>query len=320
RELRRACQVAEHAQTLQAALEDWARVAPELESVYAALNCGEIDGFDLDFAALASPLPRAYQWLDGSAYLTHVERVRKARGAEMPPSFLSDPLMYQGGSDDFLGPRDPICVADEQWGIDFEAEVAVLTDDVSMGINPAEASGHIKLLMLVNDVSLRSLIPSELTKGFGFLHGKPASAFSPVAVTPDELGEAWDGAKVHLPLVTSLNDKMFGNPDAGKDMQFDFPSLVSHAARTRRLGAGTIVGSGTISNVDRARGCSCIAEQRVLEIIDTGKAVTPFMHYGDRVRIEMLDESGKTIFGAIEQEVQPCGGQENSTQRREGAK
>ncbi|MFQ5993665.1 MAG: fumarylacetoacetate hydrolase family protein [Acidiferrobacterales bacterium] len=304
RNLTRACKVPEHALTLQAALEDWERTAPALAAVCEALNTKKINGFELDFDALASPLPRAYQWLDGSAYLTHVERVRKARGAEMPPSFLSDPLMYQGGSDDFLGPRDSIFVADEKWGVDFEAEVSVITDDVPMGAAPSEARGHIKLLMLVNDVSLRNLIPAELAKGFGFLHGKPASAFSPVAVTPDELGETWDGGKVHLPLLTLLNDELFGNPDTGADMQFDFPALVSHAAKTRRLSAGTIVGSGTISNEDLTRGCSCIAERRVLEIIDTGKAVTPFMHYGDRVRIEMLDSSGASIFGAIEQVVQ----------------
>ncbi|NIO40373.1 MAG: 2-keto-4-pentenoate hydratase, partial [Burkholderiales bacterium] len=288
--------------------DDWRRLAPELESIYVALNRREIDGFELDVTALASPLPRAYQWLDASAYLTHVERVRKARGSELPPGLLNDPLMYQGGSDGFVGPRDPICLVDEQWGADFEAEVAVVTDDVPMGTSREQASNHIKLLMLVNDVSLRNLIPPELAKGFGFLHGKPASAFSPVAVTPDELGDAWDGAKVHLPLLSHLNEKLFGNPDAGKDMQFDFPTLISHAAKTRRLGAGTIVGSGTVSNADRTRGCSCIIERRVLEIVDVGKATAPFMHFGDHVRIEMLDASGKTIFGAIEQVVQACRG------------
>lgn len=305
RDLTRACQVRQHASTLQAALDDWERAAPGLGSAYESLNRGAIDSFDLDFAALASPLPRAYQWLDGSAYLTHVQRVRKARGAKMPPSFTVDPLIYQGGSDAFIGPHDPIYVADEAWGADFEGEVAVVTDDVPMGVTPANAARHIKLLMLVNDVSLRNLIPSELAKGFGFVNGKPASAFSPVAVTPDELNTAWDGAKVHLPLVSYLNDKLVGNPDAGRDMQFDFPTLIAHAAKTRELGAGTIIGSGTVSNSDEARGCSCLIERRVLEIVETGRAVTPFMRYGDHLRIEMLDGQGKTVFGAIEQTVQP---------------
>jgi fumarylacetoacetate (FAA) hydrolase len=214
--------------------------------------------------------------------------------------------MYQGGSDRFLGPCDPICVADESFGVDFEAEVAVITNDVPLGITPAQARSHIKLLALVNDISLRNLIPSELAKGFGFVQGKPASTLAPVAVTPDELRESWDGARVHLPLRTYWNGKLFGDPDAGADMQFDFPQLISHAARTRCLTAGTLIGSGTVSNVDRTRGCSCIAERRVLEILDTGEAMTPFMGYGDRVRIEMRDNQGKSIFGAIEQEVQQC--------------
>ena len=301
-----ACEVPQYARTLQAALEDWNNSAPRLATVYEALNEGTQDGFQLDFAALASPLPRAYQWLDGSAYLSHVERARKARGAQMPPSFTTDPLMYQGGSDGFLGPRDPISVADIEWGVDFEAELAVITDDVPVGVTRKEAAGHIKLLMLVNDVSLRNLISSELSKGFGFLHGKPASTFSPVAVTPDELGAAWDGAKAHLPLISHLNDTLIGNPNAGEDMQFDFSELVAHAAKTRSLGAGTIIGSGTVSNADESRGCSCLIERRVLEIINEGKARTPFMRFGDRVRIEMLDEKAQSIFGAIEQEVQPC--------------
>jgi fumarylacetoacetate (FAA) hydrolase len=305
RDLTRAVTVPELAPTLQAALDNWNRVAPRLATVYESLNRGAIAGFALDFNALASPLPRAYQWLDGSAYLSHVERARRARGADMPPSFLTDPLMYQGGSDGFLGPRDALPLANEEWGLDFEAEVAVVTDDVPMGVEREAAGGHIKLLMLVNDVSLRNLIAAELAKGFGFLHSKPASAFSPVAVTPDELGEAWDGAKVHLPLITHLNNILFGDPDAGKDMQFDFPTLTSHAAGTRQLGAGTIIGSGTVSNADRARGCSCLVERRLLEILDSGQAVTPFMCYGDRVRIEMFDAKGRSIFGAIDQEVQP---------------
>lgn len=306
RTLERAIEVPDCAPTLQRALDNWAAIAPKLEAVYQNLNRGKLEGFPLDISFLASPLPRAYQWLDGSAYLSHVERTRKARGAEMPPSFLIDPLMYQGGSDGFLGPREPICVADEGWGIDFEAEVAVVTDDVPMGIAPAQADSHVKLLMLVNDVSLRNLIPQELAKGFGFLHGKPASAFSPVAVTPDELGSAWDGGKVNRPLLTYWNDKLFGHPEAGVDMQFDFSALISHAAKTRSLSTGTIIGSGTVSNRDTGRGCSCIVEKRVLEIIETGAPATPFMAYGDRVRIEMLDEQGLSIFGAIEQEVRPC--------------
>jgi fumarylacetoacetate (FAA) hydrolase len=235
--------------------------------------------------------------------VNHVELVRKARGAEMPQSFWTDPLMYQGGSDGFLGPRDPIAAASEDWGIDFEAEVAVVTDDVPLGVSPAGAGARIKLLMLVNDVSLRNLIPGELAKGFGFFQGKPASAFSPVAVTPDELGMAWDGAKVHLPLVSHLNGALFGRPDCQEDMTFDFPALIAHAARTRALAAGTIVGSGTVSNRDRSKGSSCIAERRMLEILETGTPETPFMHFGDSVRIEMLDRHGATVFGAIEQTV-----------------
>ena len=296
------------APTLQAALEDWAEKAPELKSIYRLLNQG--DGLDilpfdrlLAEGACASPLPRAYQWADGSAYLNHVELVRKARGAEMPASFLTDPLMYQGGSDRFVGPRDPVEAVSEEHGIDFESEVAVVTDDVPMGVTPVRAAAHIKLVMLVNDVSLRGLIPGELGKGFGFVHGKPASAFSPVAVTPETLGAAWRGGKVHLPLVTTLNGRPFGHPNAGIDMNFGFPELVAHAARTRHLGAGTIVGSGTVSNRDRSVGSSCLAEVRTLETIEKGRPETPFLKFGDRVRIEMRDPAGADIFGAIEQEV-----------------
>jgi fumarylacetoacetate (FAA) hydrolase len=248
-------------------------------------------------------LPRAYQFADGSAYVTHVELVRKARGAEMPESFWTDPLMYQGLSDHFLGPREPILTADEAWGIDFEAEVAVIVDDVPMGISAARAGGHIKLVTLLNDVSLRGLIPAELGKGFGFFHSKPTSALAPVAVTPDELGDAWDGGKVHLPLVSHLNGRLIGRPNAGVDMTFDFPRLIAHAAKTRRLGAGTIVGSGTVSNTDRSAGSSCLAEVRMLETLEKGAPETPFLRFGDRVRIEMLDAKGASIFGAIEQEV-----------------
>ena len=305
RELSRAITVPECAPTLQVALDDWANTAPKLEAIYQSLNAATREGFALDLGALSAPLPRAFQWLDGSAYLTHVERARKARGVEMPPSFLNDPLMYQGVSDNLLGPHDPILVANEEWGADFEAEVAVIIDDVPMGVTPEHAADHIKLLMLVNDVSLRNLIPPELAKGFGFVQGKPASAFSPVAVTTNELDEAWDNNKVRLPLVTQLNGEPFGHPNAGEDMQFDFASLISHASKTRCLSAGTIIGSGTVSNADRSRGCSCFLEKRALELIDRGEAITPFMRYGDKVRIEILDASGKTIFGAIEQVVRP---------------
>ncbi|HYE37398.1 fumarylacetoacetate hydrolase family protein [Methylocaldum sp.] len=291
--------------TLQSALENWADAAPALETTYRALNQRELDGLSLRPTELASPLPRAYQWLDGSAYLSHVERVRKARGAPMPPSLYTDPLMYQGGSAAFLGSRDPIRLADESWGLDFEAEVAAITDDVPMGTTPEEAASHIKLLMLVNDVSLRNLIPQELAKGFGFLHGKPGPAFSPIAVTPDELEDAWDGGKIHLPLLTYRSGILVGNPDAGQGMQFGFPALIAHAAKTRPLPAGTIVGSGTVSNADTGRGYSCIAEKRVLEQIESGEARTPYLRHGETVRIEMIDRDGRSVFGAIEQDVRP---------------
>ena len=304
RDLTCAVRVVDIAPTLQAALDNWETVSPELESVYHLLNKGEMSNvFSIDFFQLASPLPRAYQWADGSAYLNHIELVRKARGAELPDNLRTDPLMYQGGSDGFIGPLDPIPVASEDWGIDFEAEVAVITNDVPMGVTPQEASEHIKLVLLVNDVSLRNLIPNELAKGFGFFHGKPASAFSPVAVSPDELGTAWDGRKLNLPLSTWFNGKLFGNPDAGADMAFDFPTLIVHAAKTRSLAAGSIIGSGTVSNRDRTRGCSCIAERRMIEIIEKGTPATPFMRFGDRVRIEMFDSKGRSIFGTIDQQV-----------------
>ncbi|MEX2647827.1 MAG: fumarylacetoacetate hydrolase family protein [Alphaproteobacteria bacterium] len=307
------------ARTLQAALDDWARAAPRLRELAESLARGDSASRPFDQAACLSPLPRAYQWIDGSAYVNHVELVRKARGAELPASLWTDPLMYQGGSDAFLGPREPIMLADEAWGIDFEAEVAVVTDDVPMAVAPADARPHIALLMLVNDVSLRNLIPAELAKGFGFLHGKPSSAFSPVAITPDELGRAWDGGTVHLPLLSHVNGVAFGRPDAGVDMTFDFPVLIAHAAKTRPLGAGTIVGSGTISNkgpdggpgkpiAEGGAGTSCIAEMRVVETIRAGTATTPFMRFGDRVRIEMMDLVGKSIFGAIEQRVERYAG------------
>ena len=297
--------------TLQSALDDWDAVRPALEALYARVNAG--DGKPFDQAACASPLPRAYQWADGSAYVNHVELVRQARGAEMPESFRTDPLMYQGGSDSFLGPRDDIPVADEAWGIDFEAEVVVITGDVPMGVSAEDALGHIRLITLVNDVSLRNLIPGELAKGFGFFQSKPSSAFSPVAVTPDELGDAWREGKLHLPLLSTLNGEPFGKPDAGLDMTFHFGRLVAHAAKTRPLVAGSLIGSGTISNkldggpgkpiADGGVGYSCIAELRTIETIDDGEPSTPFMQFGDRIRIEMNDAGGASIFGTIEQTI-----------------
>ena len=306
RSLSRAVAVPDIAPDLQSALDDWQRLAPQLNEVYAALNENRCAALPFELWQTAAPLPRAYQWLDGSAYLSHVARVRKARGAELPPEMYEDPLMYQGASDDLLGPCDAIVVADEAWGVDFEAEIGVITDDVPMGVTVAAAVEHIKLLVLVNDISLRHLIPGELAKGFGFLQGKPATAFSAVALTPDELGEDWHDGKVHLPLRVHWNDRLFGHADAGRDMQFSFPRLLNHAARTRRLRAGTILGSGTVSNDDESKGQSCIVEKRVIEIVRSGAAQTPFMRYGDRVRIEMLDRRGHSLFGAIEQIVQPC--------------
>jgi fumarylacetoacetate (FAA) hydrolase len=304
RDLARAACVPAIVRTMQALLDGWEGRVGRLEEAYALLNAGEMpDDFPLDPAALAAPLPRAYQWCDGSAYLHHVELVRKARKAEMPPSLYDDPLMYQGGSDGFIGARDDILVADEAWGIDLEAEVAVIVADVPMGASPDEARSAIRLVTLVNDVSLRNLIPGELAKGFGFLHGKPATAFAPVAATPDELGPAWDGGKLALPLVSHVNDRKLGAPNAGVDMNFDFPRLIAHAAKTRALAAGTIVGSGTVSNRDPAAGSSCLAERRMIETIEKGAPETPFLKFGDRVRIEMLDAEGSSIFGAIDQRV-----------------
>jgi fumarylacetoacetate (FAA) hydrolase len=314
RDLARRVAVPEIARTLQAALDDWDRVAPALDAIAAELDAGRLpDAAPFDPRQAMAPLPRAYQWADGSAYVNHVELVRKARGATMPPEFWTDPLMYQGASDNMLGACADIVLADEAWGIDFEGEVAVVTDDVPMGTTAADADRHIRLLMLVNDVSLRNLIPAELGKGFGFFQSKPASGFSPVAVTPDELGNAWRGGKVHLPLVSHLNGALFGRPNAGVDMTFSFPTLIAHATRTRELEAGSIVGSGTVSNKEDGGpgrpaavggiGYSCIAEQRTIETILTGKATTPFMRFGDRVRIEMLDADGRSVFGAIDQAV-----------------
>jgi fumarylacetoacetate (FAA) hydrolase len=300
------------APTLQFALDNWAAVAPQLEDLAADLDSGNV-GKAFDQTACASPLPRAYQWADGSAYVNHVELVRKARGAEMPESFWTDPLMYQGGSDSFLGPREDILAADEAWGIDLEGEVAVVTDDVPMGVSADEAGAHIRLVMLVNDVSLRGLIPGELAKGFGFFQSKPSSAFSPVAVTPDGLGDAWRDNKLHLPLLSELNGEPFGKPNAGVDMTFDFGQLIAHAARSRPLEAGSIIGSGTVSNKldggpgkpisEGGAGYSCIAEIRMIETIKSGAPVTSFLRFGDTVRIEMNDADGNSIFGAIEQTV-----------------
>ncbi len=291
------------APTLQAALDDWTAASPKLEALYKDLNAGKAAASDFDPAACASPLPRAYQWLDGSSYVNHVELVRKSRGAEMPPSFWTDPLMYQGGSDSFLGPCDDIAMQSEDWGIDFEGEVAVITDDVPMGTPAADAGQHIRLLLLVNDVSLRGLTKDELAKGFGFVQSKPSTAFSPVAVTPDELGDAWKDGKVHLPLVSTLNGTPFGRPNAGIDMVFDFAQLIAHGAKSRPLCAGTIVGSGTVSNVDRSAGSSCIVERRLLEKINDGAIKTPFMKFGDSIKIEMFGADGASIFGAIDQTV-----------------
>jgi fumarylacetoacetate (FAA) hydrolase len=303
-DLSQAAPVPDIAPTLQAALEDWATLAPELSSVYRLINEGKFAAAaPLDLADLGAPMPRAYQFLDGSAYLNHVELVRKARNAEMPPSLYDDPLMYQAVSDGFLAPTDDILIASEDYGIDFEAEVVAVLDDVPMGVSREAARDHIKLIMLVNDVSLRGLIPTELAKGFGFIVGKPRSAFSPVAVTPDALGSSWDGGKVSLPLRVEMNGEPFGAPNAGVDMNFDFPALIAHAARTRPLAAGTIVGSGTVSNKDASKGFCCIAEIRTIETIEDGAPKTPFMRFGDRVRIEMQDEAGASIFGAIEQTV-----------------
>jgi|TARA_R110002124_G_scaffold176081_3_gene344008 fumarylacetoacetate (FAA) hydrolase len=303
KDLSKASFVGEIAPTLQSALDNWAEMEPKLKKAAEELENGQRDGFPFDAAACASPLPRAYQWADGSAYVNHVELVRKARGAEMPESFWTDPLMYQGGSDSFIGPRDDIAAADEAWGIDFEAETAVITDDVPMGVTPEEAAKHIKLVMLVNDVSLRNLIPAELGKGFGFFQSKPSSAFSPVAVSPEELGTAWDGKKLALPMLVHYNGKKFGSPNAGDDMIFDFPTLIAHAAKTRPLVAGTIIGSGTVSNKDAGNGFACIAEIRTLEKINNGEITTPFMSFGDTIRIEMKDTDGASIFGAIDQKL-----------------
>jgi fumarylacetoacetate (FAA) hydrolase len=310
RDLSRCLPVPGIAPTLQSALDDWETLGPRLAARANVLESqpDNADVMPFDPAQCAAPLPRAYHWVDGSAYVNHVELVRKARGADMPASFWTDPLVYQGGSDDLLGARDDVPFADAAWGIDLEAEVAVITDDVPMATGADEAASHIKLLVLVNDWSLRALIPGELAKGFGFYQSKPATSFSPVAVTPDELGEAWRDSKVHLPLVSRINGQEFGRPDAGTDMTFNFAQLIAHVTKTRRLRAGAIVGSGTVSNYDRSRGASCLAEKRTLEQLEAGEARTPFLQFGDRVSIEMLDARGRSIFGALDNRVVPLGG------------
>lgn len=309
-DLKRCLDATAIAPTLQAALDDWEAIKPQLADLEKRVKS---EGEAFDENACASPLPRAFQWADGSAYVNHVELVRKARNAEMPGSFWTDPLMYQGGSDSFLGPRDDIPMADEAWGIDFEAEVAVVTGDVPMGICAADAGDYIQLIMIMNDVSLRGLIPGELAKGFGFFQSKPSSAFSPVAVTPDELGDAWQDNKLHLPLLSTLNGDAFGKPEAGIDMTFDFAQLIAHAAKTRPLAAGTIIGSGTVSNKlddgpgkpisEGGVGYSCLAELRTIETIQSGAPKTSFMRFGDRITIEMMDANGNNIFGSIDQTV-----------------
>jgi fumarylacetoacetate (FAA) hydrolase len=294
------------ASTLQAALDDWSNAAPRLNALSDELNAGNASGtFALVMSALASPLPRAYEFVDGSAYLPHVARVRRARGAEVPESFYTDPLMYQATSAGFLGPRDPVVVPSEDYGIDLEAEVIVVTDDVPMAVTPEQASKHIQLIGLINDVSLRGLIPGELAKGFGFVQSKPRSALSPVLVTPDELGDTWKDDKLHLPMRTWLNGEWFGEAECGVDMQFSFAQLVAHVAKTRPLTAGTIVGSGTIANEDTGKGASCLAEQRTVETLRDGKPTTPFMKFGDRLKIDVTDAHGVSIFGSIEQQVAP---------------
>ena len=294
------------ANSLQQVLDDWAFMAPQLEDLSVALNQGRArHAFAFDPAQCMAPLPRAFQWADGSAYLNHVELVRKARNATVPESFYTDPLMYQGGSDDFIGPRDPIVVPDEAYGIDFESETAVITGDVAMQVSPEEALESVRLVMLVNDVSLRHLIPDELAKGFGFLQGKPATAFSPVAVTVDELGDAWQGGRLNGVLQSAWNGRRVGLCEAGPEMTFHFGQLIAHLAKTRRVRAGSVIGSGTVSNKDWAKGYSCIAEKRCIETIENGKPSTDFMRFGDTIRIEMKGRDGQSIFGAIDQTVTP---------------
>jgi fumarylacetoacetate (FAA) hydrolase len=305
RDLKTATVAYDVAPTLQAALDDWDFCAPRLQTLYEQANSNPQGSrwFEVDFAKFAAPIPRAYQWMDASAYLSHAERLRKARGAELTKELREEPMMYQGASDSFLGPRDDIAVEREDFDIDLEGELAVVLGDVPMGVKREKAGEHVRLLMIANDVSLRGLVAADLAKGFGYLHSKAWTAFSPVAVTPDELGAAWDGRKLHLPLVVHVNDQLLGRPDAGADMAFDFPRLVAHAARTRPLGAGTVIGSGTVSNKDAKVGVCCIAEARALESVRGKPAQTPYLRFGDRIEIEMRDAEGRSIFGAIEQRV-----------------
>ncbi len=313
RDLLRKVEVTDIAPTLQAALDDWSTVSVRLKGVYEALNQGDIDSEPLCLKELDAPLPRAYQWVDGSAYLNHSRLMRQARNAELPPSFYSDPLIYQGGSDHFIAGQSDISLPTDRWGVDFEAEIAVITDDIPLGASEQQAADAIRLLVLVNDISLRNLIPAELAKGFGFYQGKPASALSPVCVTPDELGGNWQDSKLSLPLQIYYNEQLFGCPDAGQDMHFSFARLLTHMARTRSVGAGTLVGSGTVSNEqsapylpeDGGLGFSCIAEARMVEMIEYGRPSTPFMRFGDRIRIEMNDAEGQSLFGAIDQTLKP---------------
>jgi fumarylacetoacetate (FAA) hydrolase len=304
RDLSRAVSAESIAPTLQAALDNWAECEPVLTALFDKLQAGEVSGeFAFDTTAAAAPLPRCYHWADGSAYVTHVELVRKARGAELPESFWTEPLMYMGASDAFIGANDDVLAENEDWGIDFEAEVVVFTDDVPAGVKARQARQHIKLVGLVNDVSLRNLIPAELGKQFGFYQSKPQTSFTPVAVTPDELGDAWDGAKLHLPLISTLNGTKVGSPSAGVDMTFDFGQLIEHAAKSRALMAGTVIGSGTVANQGSPDGSSCLAEVRCLETIADGKPTTPFMSFDDRIEIEMKDRAGESIFGKIDQRI-----------------
>lgn len=302
--LSKAVVVKDIARTMQEALDNWKEISPVLEKIYKELNSGSLTNtIDFDSSMTMAPIPRSYHWADGSAYVTHVELVRKARGAELPESFWTDPLMYMGASDAFIGAKDDILIEKEEWGIDFESEVVVITDDVPAGISPENARKHIKLIALVNDVSLRNLIPGELGKQFGFYQSKPWTSFTPVAVTPDELDGQWKDAKLHLPLISILNGQLIGSPNAGVDMTFDFGQLIAHAAKSRSLMAGTVIGSGTVANQGSPNGSSCLAEVRCLEIIKDGKASTPFMKFGDHIQIEMKDKNGHSIFGKIDQLV-----------------
>jgi fumarylacetoacetate (FAA) hydrolase len=304
KDLARGVLVPEIAATMQKAIENWDSVEPQLEKIYAQLNIGAIKGsFDLEIAKLESPFPRSYQFLDGSVYLHHMEKARKARGAEMPPNYKTEPLMYQGLSDRFCGPTEVMVFPDATLEPDYEAEVAIVVNDVPMGVTQAQAAKHIKLVMLLNDYTLRSLTKTELPKGFGFMQAKPTSSFSPVAVTLDELGDIWDGEKLHLELVSEINGKRMGQPNTGKDMFFTYPDLIAHACRTRSLSAGTIIGAGSVTNQDEQSGFGCVAEARIHEQMTHGKASTPFLQNGDEVYIDSLDSQGKTIFGAIRQKI-----------------